>query len=168
MRTRLVAGFCLAILTLAVLSARQPAPVPPTILALVVEVQRTGVRVLSAQAVKGVIREPRPAELANVPRGPADMVVEYTLKLTAAGARPLATGIFHVSFEAISERTPDPVHALPTADPYRVRQRVVAIKVPDVRAASIAFAMLTPAAGVPPDQWVRTPIGEVAIPPVRR
>jgi len=167
MRTRLVAGFCLAIVTLAVLSARQQAPAPPLVLALVVEVQPGAVGVLSAQAVAGVIRKPSASDLVRARRGPTEMLVEYTLKPASKSAQALATGVFQVSFVGIREDEPGPYHP-PASGPPRAKTRVLPIAVPDVGAVSIAFAIITPADGVPPDQWVRTPIGEVSVPVVQR
>ena len=140
---------------------------PDTILSVVVEVGQTSVRVLSATAVRGVIRPTSPQALIAAPRGAGQALIEYTATSKSAPGSAPFTSVFHVSFIPIVEESPDLLPAGPAFKPGK--PVVVAIALPDVPADTIiSFAQVSPADNVPPDQWSRAPLGQAPLPPVRR
>lgn len=166
MAGRIAAVLGIVIVMLALSTAGQPAP---TILAVVVEVQPGAVRILSATAVRGAIRESSPDLLATVPRTANNLLVEYVYRTSDATSRVIQTGMFHVRLQPIIE---EPRYGPPVPAPTEqtpAKKRVVVIAVPDVPGATeMSFARLTPVAGVPTDKWERVSLGQAPLPTARR
>ena len=166
MAGRIAAVLGIAIVALAWLNASQQ---QPTILAVLLEVQPTAVRILSATAVRGVIRDSGPESLVGIPPSEDDVLVEYVHRTSGGAARVLQTGVLHVPLlSIIDEPQPRRPHTEAPAPPPATK-RVVVVALSDLPGASeMSFTRLTPVAGVPPEKWTRAPLGQSPLPAVRR
>ena len=175
MAPRFVAAMLAGILILAAaVAARQQrggrgsSAAPQTILSVVVEVDQTTVKILSATAVRGFIRRNDEQALSRLPHQGTQALVEYkaTSKTAPAGTAPF-TSFFHVSFVPIIER---PEAGMPSGSPFKPSRPVtIAIAMPDMPADTVvSFSRVAPVPGTPSDTWQRTPMGQVALPPVLR
>lgn len=142
------------------------------ILSVVVEVGPSSVRVLSATAVRGVIRPVDQQALSKAPHSSDQALIEYTASSKTAPGAATFTSVFQVSFTPIVEERPAQAAATkvpPSTVPKTGQPVTIAIALPDLPAdAIISFSRLTPQPGVPPGNWQRTPMGQSSLPPVRR
>lgn len=142
----------------------QPTAGPPTAWSLVLEVQPSGVRLVDAKPARGKIIAPTLEERAAAVRARNSLWVEYAIRADS-GSRVLHTGGFPVSLAAIVE----PGGPAEPGGTTRVGRRFVAVAVPYVsEPASITFARVNPAAGIPVDKWERVSLGTAALKGVTR
>jgi hypothetical protein len=147
------------------LSGCAKAPQRLNVLALVVEVTDTEVRLLAARLAEGVVRPPAvEARVAAIRRGDA-MLIEYGLTAASgASAGPASVGQFIVSREAVAESVDD---RLP-GGMVRARSRIVTVAVPLLPdAREIAFTRVEPSPTDPVVRWKRIPAGKASLPEAR-
>ena len=149
-----------AVSLLAACSQAQPAPAEaPNVWALVLEVDGSAARLVSATPARGVVPSETLAENARAVLARDTVWLEYGLRTSAN--TPLATGGFGVSLRAIVEPGPDEG----AGGPVRVRRRIVTVAVPyDATAANITLRRVLPSDAIPADKWERTPIQSFPLP----
>jgi hypothetical protein len=136
----------------------------PDVLALVVDVSGKAVRLVSATPARGRVLAPDiDARVAAVREGGV-VWIEYVLKRGASG-EVTTRGGFLVSMSAIVESP----RGEKSGGLVRVESRLVTVAVPYVPdATTITFAKVEPSSTLPPEKWVRIPMGTALLPGVHR